>query len=283
MQINWFPGHMAKTRKLISENLKLVDIVYELVDARIPESSKNPEIEKITRNKPKLTLLNKCDLADDKATQIWLSHYEKMGRCALLINSITGYNLNKIPKITKELLKEKIERDRQRGIVNRPIKIMVVGIPNVGKSSFINKFTGGKSAQTGDRPGVTKGKQWIRLKEGFELLDTPGILWPKFEDKEAALRLAYTGAIKDEILDVVELSFHLLEYLNKEYKEELCARYKIETTDSAKGVEILELICKKRGFILPGAEIDYDRGAKIVLDEFRACKIGKITLGLPKG
>ena len=280
MNLQWFPGHMAKTRRLMSESLKIVDVVAELVDARLPLSSRNPEIDKIVGEKPRILILNKVDMADRNATEKWVKFFEKQGLTVIGVNSITGKGLEKINKALEDVLSEKRERDKNRGIT-RSVKMMVCGIPNVGKSSLINKIAGRAGAKTGDRPGVTKSQQWIRLKDGIELLDMPGVLWPKFDSEDVALRLAFTGAIKDEIIDVEELSCVLLEFLRDNYPENLSERYKIEVSGKQQGYEILEEICKKRGFLLGKGEYDYFRGANILLSEFRDCKIGEITLEVP--
>ena len=278
MNIQWFPGHMAKTRRLIAENIKLCDCVIELCDARCIQSSRNPELGKLTNGKKLLLVINKSDIADPVQTQKWVERLKNEGTVAISVSCNDSKGVNKIVDAVYELLKEKIERDRARGFVNKTIRVMVCGIPNVGKSSFINKLYGKSAAKAGDRPGVTRGKQWITLKNGMELLDTPGILWPKFEDKDVALRLAFTGAIKDEILDVEALSSELLHYLAQNYPERLVERYKIELEEGLSGYDILERICRKRGFILKGNEVDYLRGAGIVLDEFRGAKLGRISL-----
>ena len=269
---------MAKTRRLIEENLKLVDIVIELLDARIPQSSKNPEIDSLVKDKPRLVLLNKSDIADEKVTSSWIEYFKAQGTKAMAISTSKQSNFNFIFSSITEILKDKIEKQKERGMVNRSIKIMVVGIPNVGKSSFINKLANRKSAITGDRPGVTKGKQWIRLKTGFELLDTPGILWPKFEDEEIGLNLAFTGAIKDEIIDTELLSMKLLEKLKILYPASLTQRYKMTDFDELDGWEMLNLLGKKRGFVISGGEIDTLRAANILLDEFRGAKLGNLSL-----
>ena len=278
MNLQWFPGHMAKTRRLIEENLKLVDIVIELLDARIPQSSKNPEIDSLIKDKPRIVLLNKSDIADESVTNAWIENYRKSGIKAMAISTAKQNNFNFIFSTITDVLKEKIEKQKERGMVNRSIKIMVVGIPNVGKSSFINRLANRKSAITGDRPGVTKGKQWIRLKTGFELLDTPGILWPKFEDEEIGLNLAFTGAIKDEIIDTELLSMKLLEKLKVLYPQSLVQRYKMTDFDDLDGWEMLNLLGKKRGFVISGGEIDTLRAANILLDEFRGAKLGNLSL-----
>jgi len=267
---------MAKTRRLIEENLKLIDIVIELLDARIPKSSKNPEIDSLIKDKPRIVLLNKSDIADESVTNAWIENYRKSGIKAMAISTAKQNNFNFIFSAITDVLKEKIEKQKERGMVNRSIKIMVVGIPNVGKSSFINRLANRKSAITGDRPGVTKGKQWIRLKTGFELLDTPGILWPKFEDEEIGLNLAFTGAIKDEIIDTELLSMKLLEKLKVLYPQSLVQRYKMTDFDDLDGWEMLNLLGKKRGFVISGGEIDTLRAANILLDEFRGAKLGNL-------
>lgn len=274
---------MAKTRRLIEENLKLVDIVIELLDARIPRSSKNPEIDSLIKDKPRLVLLNKSDIADESVTNLWIEHYRKSGIRAMAISTSKQKNFNFIFSQITDILKDKIEKQKEKGMVNRSIKIMVVGIPNVGKSSFINKLANRKSAITGDRPGVTRGKQWIRLKTGFELLDTPGILWPKFEDEETGLNLAFTGAIKDEIMDTELLSMKLLEKLKVLYPESLTQRYKMTDFEEMDGWEMLNLLGKKRGFVISGGEIDTLRAANILLDEFRGAKLGNLTLERVQG
>ena len=278
MNIQWFPGHMTKTKRMIAENIRLCDCVIELCDARCPKSSRNPMLPSLIGDKKLLLVINKSDIADSVETQKWIERFKKEGVYAIALSCNDAKGIAKVFDAVKELLKEKTERDKARGYVNKPPRIMVCGIPNVGKSSFINKLYGKSAAVTGDRPGVTRGKQWITLKNGMELLDTPGILWPRFEDKEVALKLAFTGAIKDDVLDVEELCAQLCSYLAEKYPERLTERYKIELEDNLQGFEILERICRKRGFIVKGGEVDYLRGANVVLDEFRGCKLGKITL-----
>lgn len=279
--INWYPGHMAKTRRLISENLKLIDVIVEMIDARIPYSGRNPDFDDLLGTKPRIVVMNKADLADDSRSAMWKNYYNKLGCKCIYINSLAGKNTDKIIDAAKEAISEKLEKDQLRGI-NRSIKLMIVGIPNVGKSSLINRLAGKSGAKTGDRPGVTKGKQWIRLKNGVELLDTPGILWPKFENHAVGIKLATVGSIRDEIVDPEELCMHLLNYLKVYYKDALCSRYKLtDPIDDMTGFEVLEYISKKRGFIVSGGEIDTYRGANVVLDEFRCAKIGKITLETP--
>ncbi len=282
MNVQWFPGHMTKTRRMMEEDIKLIDLVIEIVDARLPLSSRNPSIDEIVGSKPRLLLLNKSDIADNQITKEWEKYFKDNNINSMVICSTGGKSLNPVFAKVKEILKDKIEKQKQKGLVNRPIKLMIVGVPNVGKSSLINKLAGKKRAITGDRPGVTRGKQWIRLDNGFELLDTPGILWPKFEDEQVGLKLAYTGAIKDDIMDTEELSCHLLEFLKVEYPDSLTERYKMTDFCDMSGYEMLELLGRKRGFVVSGGEIDTERAAKILLDEFRAAKLGNITLEKPE-
>ena len=281
MNIQWFPGHMAKTRRQIEEKLKLIDVVVEVLDARIPMSSKNPDIEEITKGKPRIVVLNKSDLADDVITKQWLEYYKSMGIMACSADSEKGKGVNESIALVKKVIADKIAQNQDKGM-NRAIKILVAGVPNAGKSSYINRLAGRASATVGDRPGVTRGQQWIRLKSGIELLDTPGILWPKFEDEKVGLHLAFTGAIKDEIMDVELLVCKLAEFLNENYRELLCTRYKLENTDGMQGFELVEYIGKKRGFIVSGGEIDFLRASNILLDEFRSTKIGRITIEKPE-
>ncbi len=283
MNIQWFPGHMAKTRRLISENLKLVDLVVELLDARAPLSSRNPEIDGICGQKPRLLILNKSDLADPNENEAWLSYFKEKGLPALLFDSVHSKSTKQVVDMARALLTEKRKQQEERGMVNRALKLMIVGIPNVGKSSFINRLAGRTAAISGDRPGVTRGKQWIRLSGGLELLDTPGVLWPKFEDEAVGLRLAFSGAIKDEIMDTETLGAKLMEALCERAPEMLMARYKLETCEFENGFYALEAVAKKRGFIVSKGEYDLLRAAQIVLDEFRSAKIGRITLESPKG
>ncbi|KXZ40057.1 ribosome biogenesis GTPase A [Alkalithermobacter thermoalcaliphilus JW-YL-7 = DSM 7308] len=279
MHINWFPGHMKKTRDLLKENLKLVDVVVELLDSRIPYSSKNPEIDKIIQSKPRVVVLNKADLADANKLKLWVKYYKDLNTKAICVNTLTGEGINELIEECKNVTKEKMEALIKKGRKERPIRMMIVGIPNVGKSSIINRLTGRKSAQTGDRPGITKGKQWVRLKGNLELLDTPGILWPKFEDERVALNLAFTRAIKDEILDIETLALKLIEKLSDIAPDKLVERYKIELGQTP--LETMENIGRKRGCIISKNELDYTRIANIVLNEFREGKIGNITLEVP--
>lgn len=282
MNIQWYPGHMTKTRKIIIENLKIIDVVIELVDARAPLSSKNPDIDVFAPNKPKIILLNKSDLADKDITQKWSLWYQEQGARVIEVNSINGVGVTKVIQVANDLMKDRIEADLKRGRINRPIRAMIVGIPNVGKSTFINKLVGKSTAKTGDRPGVTRGKQWVKIRKGFELLDTPGILWPKFEDKEVALDLAFIGSIKDDILDIVTLSYNLIQRLQSIAPSAIVNRYKIQIEEEDTSDMIFEKIARKRGFIISGGEIDELRTAQILLDEYRAGSLGKISIESPK-
>lgn len=271
--INWYPGHMKKTRELIAENLKMVDIVIEVIDARIPVSSRNPIIDELVKNKKRLIVLNKSDLSDHKANEAWADYFKKQGNLVLAMNCMTGTGVGQLYKVLSRLQDEKNEGQ----IRKKSLRMMIVGVPNVGKSSLINRMTGKKSAKTGDRPGVTKGKQWLGLENGMQLLDTPGILWPKFEDPKVGLNLAFCGSIKDEILDTASLALELIKVLQQDYPGLLMERYKLEELDEDALVN-MENIAVKRGFILPGKRIDYERCARTLLDEFRSGRIGNITL-----
>ncbi len=280
--VQWFPGHMAKTRRLIKEALPLVDGVVELVDARIPYSSHNPELNDIIKNKPKIVLLNKCDVANKTATSIWLKHYKEQGSYALAVDCKTGKGLNRFEETVKDALSDVIKRNEAKGMANKPLRLMVVGIPNTGKSSFINRMGKNAKAQVADKAGVTRHNQWFVVGNGIELLDTPGVLWPKFDDPEIGDRLAFIGSVKDEITDKETLVCRLLETLCKTKPEAISERYKIEIDEGMQGWEILELIGRKRGFLIKGGEIDFERAAVIVTDEFRAGMLGRITLELPR-
>lgn len=272
---------MSKTRRLIRESIKYIDVVVEILDARIPRSGRNPNFNDILRGKPRIILLNKYDLADKAVTDLWIKEYESKGIKVIPVSCSTGYGIQKIAPAAKAIMHDRLEKEKAKGI-SRPVKIMMVGIPNVGKSTLINRLVKKNKAEVGNRPGVTRTQQWVRILDGLELLDTPGLLPPKFEDQELAKRLAYTGAIKDEIINTELLSYSLLEYLRDNYKDLLCARYKLtEDISDMKGYEILEYIGKKRGFVISGGEIDTERAANTVIDEFRACKIGNITLEKP--
>lgn len=280
LHINWYPGHMKKTRGLVRDNLKLVDVVVELLDARIPFSSKNPDIDELAGNKPRVVILNKSDLADRAKLDKWIKYYKDQGIKAIPIDTMKGVGLNKLIDECRNATKDKMDALKEKGRKERPIRIMIVGVPNVGKSSIINRLTGRKSAVTGDRPGVTKGKQWVRLKGNLELLDTPGILWPKFEDQQVALNLAFCRAIKDEILDVDTLALRLIAKLMEIEPEKLKTRYKLEELGET-DIETMDMIGYKRGFVTGRKELDYTRIATTVLNEFRDGKIGKISLEVP--
>lgn len=271
--INWYPGHMKKTREMIQQNLKMVDLVIEVVDARIPVSSRNPIIDDIVSGKKRIIILNKSDLSDKKANEAWAEHFKKDGNLVVTMNCMAGGGVNQLLKV---LEKEEARKNAEKA-VKKPLRMMIVGVPNVGKSSLINRLTGKKSAQVGDRPGVTRGKQWLTLKNGMQLLDTPGILWPKFEDPKTGINLAYCGSIKDEIMDIATLAMELIGVLAADYPELLMERYKLDEILEMP-LDNMEAIALKRGFILPGKRIDYERCAKTVLDEFRSGKIGNITL-----
>lgn len=279
MNYQWYPGHMTKAKRQMQEDIKLIDLLIELVDARVPLSSRNPDIDKLGANKGRMVLLNKSDLADPKGNQAWIEYFKNQGITVLEINSRTGSGMKSIQNAVNEACKEKRERDKKRGIINRPIRAMVVGIPNVGKSTFINSYAGKACTKTGNKPGVTKGKQWIRLGKGLELLDTPGILWPKFEDQEVGMRLAFIGSINDEILIEDELAMDLIKYLKDRYPLAIEKRFNIEESDDP--VVTLEQIAKARRCYKKGQEIDYTKAASILMDEFRAGKLGKMTLEYP--
>lgn len=278
--INWFPGHMAKTRREIKENLKLVDAVIEIRDSRIVKSSANPEINEICKDKPRIILLNKCDLSSEKVTREWIKYLSNDKVRAIPVNSLTGVGLNNIKGELDKLLKEKIDRLKSKGVTNVVTRVMVVGIPNVGKSSFINKMAKNKIAKIGDKPGVTKSKQWIKTKLGIELMDTPGVLWPKFQEAKVGLNLAFTGAIKDEIMDVEELALKLIEGLQKYYPESLINRYKLDGLEED-ALANMDNIARKRGAVIARGNIDYNRVAVMLLDEFRGGKLGAISLERP--
>lgn len=281
--IQWFPGHMAKTRRMISENLKLVDVVIELADARVPRSSRNPEIPRLCASRPRLLLMTKSSLADPSANDRWQNALRKSGEKVIFIDSATGYGINRIYPAVCELLSDKIKRYEEKGMIGKKLRAMIVGIPNVGKSSLINRLTGAKKAKVEDRPGVTRDKQWVSTSIGLELLDTPGVLWPKFEDPVTGENLAATGAIKDDILDTETLAATLCERLMQIAPDKFCDRYKLDAASLA-GLskwELMDAVARKRGFLISGGEIDYDRASSIILDEFRSSKIGRITLELP--
>lgn len=278
MTVQWFPGHMAKTRRLIKENLSAVDAVCELVDARVPESSRNPEIDEIVGAKPRIVLLNKCDLADDRATARKIKELESKGIVALPVDCRTGKGLDKFQPAVRELLKEKIQANIDRGMVGKSLRIMVVGIPNTGKSSFINRMAGKNRAEVADKPGVTRSNRWFFIGSGIELLDTPGVLWPKFEDPEVGFKLAFIGSVKDQILDIQEIAVRFLVVMQKNYPDRLEERYKIKDFEDLEPYELLELIAQKRGMLLRKGEYDTERAAVMLLDEYRSGKLGKLTL-----
>lgn len=280
MNYQWYPGHMTKAKRMMQENIKLIDLIIEVVDARIPFSSRNPDIDELGKNKARLILLNKSDLADERENEKWAEYFKSKGYYVVKLNAKSGAGIKGVLPVVMESCKEKLERDRKRGIINRPIRAMVVGIPNVGKSTFINAFAGKACTKTGNKPGVTKGKQWIHINKNVELLDTPGILWPKFEDQSVGAKLAMVGSIKDEILNLEELSLELLKYLHESYEGVLTKRYDIEESENA--LSMLEQVAENRKCIQKGNELDYLKAANILLEEFRNGKIGKITLEKPE-
>ncbi|MEY8507317.1 ribosome biogenesis GTPase YlqF [Lachnospiraceae bacterium 42-17] len=280
MHFQWYPGHMTKAKRMMQENIKLIDLVIELVDARIPLSSRNPDIDELGKNKARLILLNKADLAEDRWNDAWIRYFEEKGFSALKVNSKKGGGLKAIQGVIADACKEKIERDRKRGILNRPVRAMVVGIPNVGKSTFINTLAGKACTKTGNKPGVTKGKQWIRLNKQVELLDTPGILWPKFEDQTVGLKLAYIGSIKDEILNTEELCVLLIRFLKENYPEVLKEKYGIEASDDP--YVMLRGIAENRHCLVRGNEFDTEKAALLMLDDFRGGRLGRLTLEYPQ-
>ena len=280
MHFQWYPGHMTKAKRMMQEDMKLIDLVIELVDARIPLSSRNPDIDELGKNKSRLILLNKSDLVTEKSNDIWEKYFKDKGYYVVRINSKNGTGIRQIDSVVQEACKEKIERDRRRGILNRPVRAMVVGIPNVGKSTFINAYAKKACTKTGNKPGVTKGKQWIRLNKNIELLDTPGILWPKFDDQLVGMRLAMIGSINDDILNTTELGFELIKFIHANYEGLLEKRYAIKESEDT--LDMLTQIAISRHCILKGNEPDLDKAANIVLDEFRAGTIGKITLEFPE-
>lgn len=280
MNYQWYPGHMTKARRMMQENIKLIDLVIELVDARIPISSRNPDIDELGKGKSRIILLNKSDLADPVWNKKWVEYFAAKGMGVLEINSRTGMGIKSIQGLVQEVCKEKIERGRKRGIVNRPVRAMVVGIPNVGKSTFINSFAGKACAKTGNKPGVTKGKQWIRLNKGLELLDTPGILWPKFEDQQVGLRLAFIGSIKDEIMNLEELAAELISFMQDAYPGVLAEKYTINEKQNS--YSVLEAIAESRHCLVRGNELDTAKVAGMLLDDFRNGRLGRITLEFVK-
>ena len=290
MNIQWYPGHMTKTRRMIADQIKNVDAVCEILDARIPVSSRNPDVDELTAGKPRLVVLNRVDQADPEATKKWAAYFRSKGYAVLESDAKDGMGTTKFAGAIRELLADKLRAYAEKGMVGRVVRVMILGIPNVGKSTFINKVAGRKTAKTEDRPGVTRSKQWVPIDRGLELLDTPGILWPKFEDQSVGLNLAFTGAVKDDILDIETLGCHLMVYLAEQYPDALKAAYKLpalpareeEENDVAYGYHLLQVAGKKRGFLISGGEVDTERMAKILLDEFRGSKLGRFTLELPE-
>ena len=290
--INWFPGHMAKTRILITEDLKMIDVVVEILDARIPNSSQNPDIRQITQNKKKIIILNKYDLADNAKTEKWIEYFNKKERKVVLADSLTGKGVNETTRQIQKIMEDEMQKMADKGRIGRKIRVMIVGIPNVGKSSFINRIAKKTSAEVGNKPGVTKQKQWIRINEKIELLDTPGVLWPKFENEKVAMNLAITGTIKDDILELTEVAYTLTKFMLENYRNNLLQRYSLdekqineilnqEQAENENIYEIMQLIGKKRGAIL-GGRVDDERTSKLILDDFRSSKLGKITLEIPE-
>ena len=280
MHFQWYPGHMTKAKRMMQENIKLIDLVIELVDARIPISSRNPDIDELGKNKARLILLNKSDLAEEKQNDAWVEYFKNKGFSVVKVNSKKGGGIKSIQGVIQEACKEKMERDRKRGILNRPVRAMVVGIPNVGKSTFINSLAGKACAKTGNKPGVTKGKQWIRLNNNVELLDTPGILWPKFEDQTVGLRLAFIGSIKDEILNIEELAAELIQFMKKYYTGVLAEKYNV--VESEDPYKCLADIAESRHCLLRGSELDTNKAAMLLVDDFRDGRLGRITLEFPE-
>ena len=282
MEIQWYPGHMAKTRRMIAEQLRNVDAVCEILDARIPLSSRNPDVDSLTAGKPRLVVLNRVDQADREATKAWTAYFQKQGWAVLESDAKSGAGTGKFAAAVRELLADKLRAYAEKGQAGRVVRVMVLGIPNVGKSTFINKIAGRKTARAEDRPGVTRSKQWVPIDKGLELLDTPGILWPKFEDETTGLHLAFTGAVKDEVTDVEGLACALLELLRDRYPHALEERYKLAVLDGLQGWELLEQAARKRGMLVSGGEADLSRMANVLLDEFRGGKLGRFTLEAPE-
>ena len=282
MHIQWYPGHMTKTRRMIAENLKMVDIVAEIVDARIPISSRNPDIDELVGSKPRLIILNRADQADPAGNKAWGEYFKAKGFAVLETDANTGKGVNQFSPMIRTILKDQIAAWAAKGQVGKQVRAMVVGVPNVGKSTFINKVARRKSAIAQNRPGVTRGKQWVTVDAGLELLDTPGILWPKFEDQSIGLNLAYTGAVKDDVMDLEELACNLMALLASRYPDAITARYKIDLPEGAQGWELLEAAGRKRGFLVSGGEVNFERMSRVLLEEYRSCKLGRFTLELPE-
>jgi ribosome biogenesis GTPase A len=282
MEIQWFPGHMTKTRRQMTEDIRQVDMVVEIIDARIPISSRNPDLDELTAGKPRMIILNRADQADPAMNRAWGAYFRSQGHSVLETDAKTGAGVKQFPNAARTMMKEKLEYYAQKGQTGRPLRAMVVGIPNVGKSTFINKVAGRKSAKAENRPGVTRGKQWVNVGSGLELLDTPGILWPKFEDQRIGMHLAYTGAIRDEIIDREELASSLMALLAEHYPETVKTRYKLELDATAEGWQLLEQAGRKRGFLISGGEVDLERMARVLLEEYRSGKLGRMTLERPE-
>lgn len=276
--IQWYPGHMTKTRRQMEQDIKLVDLVAEIIDARIPISSRNPDIDGIVKDKPRLIVLNRVDQADPEQTKRWVAYFKQQGHSVLETDAKTGKGVNRFSSVARESLADQIAKWKEKGQVGRPVRAMVVGVPNVGKSTFINHVAKRKSAKAGDKPGVTRGKQWVAVDQTLDLLDTPGILWPKFEDEKTGLHLAFTGAVKAEIMDLETLAHYLMDLLKRRYPDALHARYNIEVSEDAQGWELVEAAARKRGFLISGGEVDLERMSRILLDEFRSGKLGSFTL-----
>lgn len=290
MNINWYPGHMLKTKKQIIEDIKLIDVVVEILDARIPIASQNPDLQQITANKKKIVILNKSDLANEQETKKWVQYFKENGIKAISTDSNSGNGIKETLRAVQDIMEEDLQKAANKGRINKNIRMMIIGIPNVGKSSFINRIMNKKSAEVGNRPGVTKQKQWVRVSNNIELLDTPGVLWPKFENNDISLNLAYTGTIKDEILDKTDVVYNLLKYLEKNYKNDLILRYKLTEeefksiiSEDDETIALMNLIAKKRGAIISGGEIDYEKISSIILNDFRTGKLGRITLEKANG
>ena len=282
MNIQWYPGHMTKTRRMIAEQIKHVDAVCEIVDARIPVSSRNPDVDELTAGKPRMIVLNRVDQADPAETKKWAAAFRAQGYAVLEANAKGGAGTERFAAAVRELLRDKLAAYAEKGQVGRTVRVMVLGIPNVGKSTFINKVAKRKTAKAEDRPGVTRAKQWVPVDAALELLDTPGILWPKFDDPQVGMMLAYTGAVKDDVIDTETLAFHLMELLAKEYPDAIRERYKIEIPEEFDPWDLVEAAGRKRGFLISGGEVDTERMAKVLLDEYRSCKLGRFTLETPE-
>ena len=283
LNVQWYPGHMTKTRRMIEADIRLVDAVCEIIDARIPRSSRNPDLDALCGAKPRLVILNRTDMADPEKTKQWAAWFRSRGMAVIQTDCKSRKGISDFGPALRRLLSEKLRRYAEKGMAGKPLKAMVVGIPNVGKSTFINQVSGRKGAKAENRPGVTRGKQWVTVDQGLLLLDTPGILWPKFEDPEVGMHLAFTGAVKDDILDLETLSARLMELLWREYPQAIRDRYRIEAEPEETGFALLELAARKRGFLLSGGEIDLERMAKVLLEEYRSCKLGRFTLEQPEG